>query len=102
MVEDIVGCKWSLRILQLISEGTDRPSGMLRACPGLSAKVMNQRLAKMQRFGIAARTVTGSKPPLRVVYSLTDFGARFVGVLDQIRRLQTSLDASDSTPVERR
>ncbi|MCC7012076.1 MAG: winged helix-turn-helix transcriptional regulator [Planctomycetes bacterium] len=94
MVEDIVGCKWSMRILQLIADGRDRPSLILRACPGLSAKVMNERLAKMQRYGIALRSVTGTKPPLRVAYSLTPFGVRFAGVLGEVRRLQASLDES--------
>jgi len=53
MVESIVGCKWSVRLLGVIAEGRRRPSGLLRACPGLSAKVMNDRLRKMTRFGIA-------------------------------------------------
>ena len=62
MVESIVGCKWSLSLLRLAADGTSRPSALLRACPGLSAKVMNERLQKMQRFGIVRRTVVGDKP----------------------------------------
>ena len=59
MVESIVGCKWSVRILQLCAEGLTRPSAFLRACPGLSAKVMNERWRKMLRFGIVERSVHG-------------------------------------------
>lgn len=51
MVESIVGCKWSVRLLQLCAEGHNRPGMVLRACPGLSAKVMNERWRKMIRFG---------------------------------------------------
>lgn len=94
MVEDVIGCKWSLKLLQLIADGVERPSAFQRACPGLSAKVMNERLAKLQRFGIASRTVAGTKPPLRVSYALTPFGRRFVGVLDEVRRLQLFVDAN--------
>ena len=104
MVEDVVGCKWSLRLLQLIADGVARPSAFQRACSGLSAKVMNERLAKLLRFGIAARSVEGTKPPLRVTYTLTPFGRRFVGVLDEVRRLQALLDeertSSASPPPE--
>lgn len=104
MVEDVIGCKWSLRLLQLIADGVERPSAFQRACSGLSAKVMNERLAKLLRFGIAARSVEGTKPPLRVTYTLTPFGRRFVGVLDEVRRLQTLLDeertSSSSPPSE--
>jgi DNA-binding HxlR family transcriptional regulator len=93
MVEDVIGCKWSLRLLGLIADGTGRPSALQRACPGLSAKVLNERLAKLLRFGIAERSVRGSRPPLRVDYTLTDFGQRFAGLLDEVRRLQAQVDA---------
>lgn len=93
MVESIVGCKWSVRLLQLLSEAPRRPSAILRTCPGLSAKVLNERLRKLIRYDIAARTVRGEKPPLEVEYRLTPFGRRFSRILDQVRRLQESLDA---------
>ncbi|MCK6447492.1 MAG: winged helix-turn-helix transcriptional regulator [Planctomycetes bacterium] len=92
MVEDVIGCKWSLRLLQLIADGVERPSAFQRACPGLSAKVMNERLAKLQRFGIASRSVAGTKPPLRVSYTLTPFGRRFAGVLAEVKKLQAFVD----------
>ncbi|MGH9617246.1 MAG: winged helix-turn-helix transcriptional regulator [Acidobacteriaceae bacterium] len=92
MVESIVGCKWSVRLLQLCAEGHSRPSAFLRACPGLSAKVMNERLRKMARFGIVQRTVFGEKPPIEVEYRLTLFGLRFMGVLDEVHRLQEAVD----------
>ena len=92
MVESIVGCKWSVRLLDLFADGHNRPSELLRACPSLSAKVMNERLRKMVRFGIVERTVFGEKPPLEVVYLLTPFGRRFMGILDEVRRLQAAID----------
>src|SRR5690606_6329899 len=115
MVESIVGCKWSVRLLRLCADGESRPSALLRACPGLSAKVMNERLRKMLRFGILRRTVHGEKPPIEVDYRLTPFGLRFMGILDEVRRLQEELDlghlptngsadqriASSSSPIER-
>jgi DNA-binding HxlR family transcriptional regulator len=92
MVESIVGCKWSIRLLQLCAEGTRRPSAMLRGCTGLSAKVMNERLRKMTRFGIVHRTVHGEKPPVEVEYRLTSFGCRFMGILEEVQRLQQAVD----------
>lgn len=92
MVESIVGCKWSVRLLQLCAEGHNRPAMVLRACPGLSAKVMNERWRKMIRFGIMRRTVFGSKPPVEVEYQLTPFGRRFIRILDEVRRLQEAVD----------
>ena len=94
MVESIVGCKWSVRLLQLMADGCCRPGAMLRACPGLSPKVMNERLQKMMRFGIVSRTVFGEKPPVEVEYALTPFGRRFMGILDEVRRVQEELDGA--------
>jgi DNA-binding HxlR family transcriptional regulator len=93
MVEGIVGCKWSVRILQLCAEGHRRPSAFLRTCPGLSAKVMNERWRKMIRFGIVQRSVFGDKPPVEVEYRLTPFGRRFMRILKEVRRLQDAVDS---------
>lgn len=92
MVESIIGCKWSVRLLQLCAEDHHRPSAFLRACPGLSAKVMNERLQKMTRFGILQRTVFGEKPPVEVEYRLTPLGCRFMGILEEVRRVQEAID----------
>lgn len=92
MVESIVGCKWSVGLLRLLADGCSRPSAILRASQGLSAKVLNERLRKMLRFGIASRTVIGDKPPVEVEYVLTPFGRRFMGILEEVRRLQETLD----------
>lgn len=92
MVESIVGCKWSVRLLQLCAEDHRRPSAFLRACAGLSAKVMNERLRKMTGFGVVQRTVFGDKPPVEVEYRLTPFGRRFMGILEEVRRLQEAVD----------
>jgi DNA-binding HxlR family transcriptional regulator len=97
MVESIVGCKWSVRLLDLLAQGCKRPSALLRACPGLSAKVMNERLRKMTRFDIARRTVLGEKPPVEVEYVLTPFGRRFTKILDEVRRLQEAVDQAART-----
>jgi DNA-binding HxlR family transcriptional regulator len=96
MVESIVGCKWSVGLLRLLADGCRRPSALLRASPGLSAKVMNERFRKMLRFGIVRRTVFGEKPPVEVEYLLTPFGRRFMGILDEVRGLQEAVDKGNS------
>ena len=95
MVESVVGCKWSMRVLSLCSTGTTRPSAIQRACPGLSAKVMNERFRKLIRFGILSRSVRGEKPPIEVDYQLTPFGRRFVRILDEVERLQDSVNLGE-------
>ncbi len=87
MLEDIIGCKWSLRVLRLVSDGVRRPGAMQRQVPGLTAKVLNERLRKLLRFEIIEREVFAEVPP-RVEYRLTKFGTRFVSLLDKIQELE--------------
>jgi DNA-binding HxlR family transcriptional regulator len=91
MVEDIVGCKWSLCVLDLVSRGVVRPGAMQRSFRGLTTKVLNERLKKLTRFGILSRQMYAEIPP-RVEYRLTPFGRRFSRLLDDIEALENSLD----------
>lgn len=35
----------------------------------------------------------GDKPPIEVEYALTPFGRRFLGLLNEVRRLQEAVDS---------
>jgi len=87
MVENIVGCKWSLTVIDQVRSGVRRPGAIEHAVPGLSQKVLNERLRKLVRYGILEKECFPEVPP-RVEYSLTGFGQRFAGVLDAIRALE--------------
>mgnify|MGYP003481436054 FL=1 len=91
MVEDIVGCKWSLAVLGAVRGGVCRPGAMEHAIDGLSKKVLNERLNKLVRFGILDKQAYPEMPP-RVEYRLTAFGDRFCGLLDGIHALQREID----------
>lgn len=95
MVEDVVGCKWSLSVLGAVRGGIRRPGAMQRAIAGISTKVMNERLEKLQRYGVLRKESHAEVPP-RVEYFLTDFGAEFLRLLDEVERLQQTLDAMPS------
>jgi DNA-binding HxlR family transcriptional regulator len=91
MVEDIVGCKWSLAVLGAVRGGVCRPGAMEHAIEGLSKKVLNERLNKLVRFGILEKRAYPELPP-RVEYRFTPFGDKFLGVLDDIDALQREID----------
>ena len=91
VVEDIVGCKWSLAVLGRIRSGVTRPGAIRRSLPGLSTKVMNERLAKMLRFGLLERRSYAESRP-RVEYSLTPLGVRLAAILDDIVSLQSEME----------
>ena len=86
-----MGCKWSLAVLGMVRQGVRRPGAMEQAIPGLSKKVLNERLRKLVRFGVLARKAYPEVPP-RVEYKLTAFGERFARLMDEVERLQADLD----------
>lgn len=92
IVESIVGCKWSIAVLDAVASGVHRPSGIQRACPGISTKVLNERLRKLVGFGLVERESFPETPP-RVEYRLTTRGQRFGPVLEAVRAFQSQLDA---------
>lgn len=93
MVENVIGCKWSLTVIDLVRRGIYRPGAMEHAVPGLSTKVLNERLRKLMRFGILEKRSYAETPP-RVEYGLTDFGLRFAEIVDSIYALEQAEQAA--------
>jgi DNA-binding HxlR family transcriptional regulator len=91
IVEEVVGCKWTVRILGCIRAGTLRPGAIRGRLRGLTTKVLNERLRKLVRLQLISRTAYPEVPP-RVEYDLTSLGRRFVRLLDHIEALQEDLD----------
>lgn len=87
MVEDIVGCKWSLSVLDMLDRGINRPGAMARKVEGLSSKVLNERLRKLQKYNIISKIEYDEIPP-KVEYSFTDFGLKFLKIVNEIRNLE--------------
>ena len=90
-VEAVFGCKWSIRILELIRTGVCRPGEIERSLDGLTTKVQHHYFRRMMSLGIIRRDVFAEIPP-RVEYRLTPFGERFVPLLRQIAQLQADLE----------
>ncbi len=91
MVETIYGCKWSLTIYQLLASGINRPGEMVRSVEGLTTKVLNQCLRKNTDFGILEKKAFNEVPP-RVEYHVTDFGKKFMAILDELEKLQHDIE----------
>ena len=64
---------------------------MVRNVDGLSTKVLNQCLRRNLEFGILEKDEFNELPP-RVEYRVTEFGKKFLVVLDQLEDLQKEID----------
>ncbi|GIV15927.1 MAG: transcriptional regulator [Armatimonadota bacterium] len=82
-VTEILKCKWTLAILDAIARGVNRPGRLERELPGLTTKVLNERIRKLERYGIIVRQVYPEIPP-RVEYLFTERGKRLLKLLDAV------------------
>lgn len=87
MVETILGCKWSLTILDLVSRGITRPGAMERSVDGLTAKVLTDCLRKLVHYGVLNKEAFPEIPP-RVEYSFTAFGHKVMTLLQSLEVLE--------------
>ncbi|MCP9828025.1 helix-turn-helix transcriptional regulator [Synechococcus sp. L2F] len=97
MVETVIGCKWSLTVLQLVVLGVNRPGEMERSIEGLSAKVLNDCLRRLVEFNVLDKQSYPEMPP-RVEYTLTEFGNKFRKVIDALDDLESDFEGAKAGP----
>lgn len=92
-LEDVVGCKWSVSVLQAIAEGISRPGALERHIDGISTKVLGERLRKLTAYGLLSRQVYPEIPP-HTEYTLTDNGRKLAAIIAQLQRLDNEIPNS--------
>lgn len=85
-LEDVLGCKWSTAVLAAIAQGIQRPGALERAVPGISTKVLNERLRRLIAFNLLTR-VEFPGLPARVDYKLTSTGRKLAKIIAQLKTL---------------
>src|SRR6186713_2459419 len=91
LLEDVLGCRWTVSVLRAVASGVNRPGALERHISGISTKVLTDRLRRFTRAGILERVQYPEIPP-RVEYRMTPFGKKFVKLLKEVERLQKVLD----------
>ncbi len=72
-VLDLVGDKWSVLVVQTLSDGPVRFNELRRSIDGISQRMLTLTLRGLERDGLVSRTVHPTVPP-QVEYALTDLG----------------------------
>jgi DNA-binding HxlR family transcriptional regulator len=85
-LEDVIGCKWSVSVLQAISAGIARPGALERHIEGISTKVLSERLRKLVAYGLLEKHSYAELPP-RTEYTLTQKGQTLAHIIEQIHAL---------------
>ena len=81
---ELVGRRWSGAILYTLAEGPHYFADLTTAVPGLSDRLLSQRLRELEAEGMVARSVHAG-PPARVSYALTEKGRALAPALRELR-----------------
>jgi DNA-binding HxlR family transcriptional regulator len=81
---DLVGGKWKAVILYHLKEESKRYSELRKELAAVTEMTLSLQLKQLEKDGLVSRKVFGKKPPVKVVYSLTDLGKTFIPVLEAI------------------
>lgn len=84
-VYELIGAKWTARLILKLADRNLRYTELHRAMPGLSQKMLSERLRGLERLGLVQRIVH-STTPVRVEYSLAEPGRTLSGLLGALQR----------------
>ena len=89
---------WTTYILWLLSQhGTMRFSALKRQVPGISAKVLTERVRRLERAGVVHRAYRPTIPP-QVSYALSPRGQELRQVLEGLEGIARRWQAEDNAP----
>jgi len=81
----IIGGKWKTVILfHLIKAEKLRYNELRKEMPTVTERTLSLQLKALEEDGLIHRKVYHKKPPLRVEYSLTDFGKTLIPIIQSI------------------
>jgi len=80
---ELIGRRWTGAILRALLSGVSRFSEICETVPGLSDRMLAERLKELEAEGIVTRTVV-PETPVRVEYALTGKGRDLDSVIGAV------------------
>lgn len=93
---ELLGERWSMLIVRELMLGPRRFSDMRASLPGISAKVLTERLAGLEASGVLTKAIL-PPPSAAQVYELTEWGYRAEPILQELGRWAASSPLHDPT-----
>jgi len=79
-----IGGKWKMVILYHLKSGEKRYNELRKEMPTITERTLSLQLKQLENDGLIARKVFTKKPPMKVIYSLTELGQSLIPLLDSI------------------
>ena len=83
---NFIGGKWKTVVLWYLKNDTLRFVELKKRVPDITEKMLSIQLRALEEDGLISRKVHGTKPPVKVEYSLTDFGKTLIPVLNAVAK----------------
>lgn len=96
---DFIGGKWKAVVLWYLRDRTLRFGELKKLIPDITEKMLSLQLKSLEADGLIRREVF-AEVPLRVEYSLTDFGKSLQPVVEAIARWGRHLGDTEGKVVE--
>lgn len=80
---ELIGRRWTGAIIRIMLGGATRFSDITVAIPGLSDRMLSERLKELEGEGIVQRCVF-AETPVRIEYRITDKGRALSAVVESI------------------
>ncbi len=82
---ELIGRRWTGAILRALLVDVHRFSDLTEAIPGLSDRMLSERLKELEAEGVVLRSVI-PETPVRIEYHLTDKGRALWSVVEAVSR----------------
>jgi DNA-binding HxlR family transcriptional regulator len=82
---ELIGKRWTGAIVRTLIAGPRRFNELLSAIPGISDRLLTERLRELEAQHVVRREVVADSP-VRVIYELTSSGHELGPALDEIAR----------------
>ena len=80
----MLGGRWKPNVLWKIYEGVDRYGDIKRSIPGISEKVLYERLRELEEDNLVIRINNTTATEVAIVYNITDLGMQLIPILKEL------------------
>ena len=95
-----IGGKWKTVVLWYLKNDAIRFGELRKLCPQITERMLSITLKQLEEDGLVKRKVYTQKPPLKVEYSLTEFGQSAIPMLEEIAKWGRMVSKSKGKIVE--
>lgn len=97
---DFIGGKWKTIVLWYLRNDKKRFAEIRKLVPQMTERMLSITLKQLEADSLIIRKVHASKPPLKVEYSLSEFGKTLIPLLNAISKWGRELAETEGKIVE--